>query len=533
MRHITLVLSLLLVVGGFARPMVMEVSAAERDAQALAKETSTYRALTVLQLTDDQKKALLSILTDQSTDLNAIRSAQEKALPDYLEAIKSLRTAVLANATVSADVKAAVRRAEAQYLPLQVKLDKTTTPERVTAIWKLFTTVQGARVYRLTAYGAEDDQTFITRKAGTLNKKFKRPDDFLKRLYGEYGLRGTEIDAALKVVQPTFDEWQKLSLDDAYAQREVFLKRLLALPDQEILSIKPDERTVQNITRYLLNQYALHKFNPEVPLPVTTPVFSTEALQLTTDVQLLNLVNILSLTPEQTRALLGLEHKAKDEYSALDLKRSDLATKATPVLQQIRDLADKDQSITPALKTALAGIEKDRQSLNAQETKVDAGYVGDLSKLLTTDQVAIISHFDPSLVPPQILTGAEHGNPLSDTTGIEHELARLRALPADKLADAQTKFTAGIRKQFERKHYKPAAIDPILALIPDIVKQARALDDAAFLAQVADMAKPITASTISVTGHALDQRIINYLLHPNLIPIFEGRLAALPAPVVK
>ncbi len=511
----TWVLLLTLAAGAFARPNMQSVTSDEREANAIGRQILVYRTVLGLQLTDEQKKGLQTILADQVKDLTAVSDAQTKAQPDLEAALTDLRTAVLANKPVPEAAIAAVIKAQSPYVNLDEKL-KAAAPTRIAAVWKLLTTVQGARLHRANAFGVESDEAFVAGFAAKLNAKNKRPADFLPRLYKGLGLQGAEVDRAIKVGQPIFDAWQALTVEDAYAKRVEYLTKLVTLPDTGILEEKPDGAAARSIADQVLTQTALHLLDPATPLPAFVPIDTDKVRDLSADIRVMSQVNTLDLTAEQIQKLQELLKKTTPDYAAVETKRAALATQALPTLRAMRDDAAKGVAATDDQRKALAEIETGRQPLVKEESRLDDANALELAKLLTDVQLLQANTFAPDNAPVQAVVRPARAGQEKDPHGFLRALDALRKVKDDQLAAETDKITAKLKENLLHRGYSEKEVAPVLTALPDVAKQARALDEAAFKAKAEELVKPLALPDKAPSGKELDRRLVTYLLAPNL-----------------
>lgn len=516
---------LLLGLCAFARPLSQPLASDEREALALMHEIECYRAMSSLDLTAAQQAALLPILTAYVDELIAAREAKAKAQPALLPAMENLRKAVLANNGVADEIKGAVYRAEAPYKIIEERMERE-TPQRVAQVWALLTTAQGARLRRIGRLGEIDDKAFIAAMATRLNRRMKDTQRQLNLLYRAYGLYGDEIPKAAEFGKPILEAWQQLPADQAEAQRGDVMNRLLALPDTGILQSKPDDAIERLISLAVLTQKSLHYLNPKVPLPPVESVESPQVQATVADIRVLNLVNTLYLTPEQTRELLAMQNQARAEYDVLYAKQLDGIRASLPLLRQVRDAWTAGKQPALALREQMKALEGKRQEYAAADKAIDVKYLGQLKELLTDNQVTMIANFVPCTVPVQSLTNPERVGQADSTNGIEKALERIRKAPDDKLPKMTERLQAGIRYAFERKRYKDEQIKSVLEKVPGIVADIRVMEDAEFELKKKEIAESLAVPAHIADGRELDTRILTYLLAPNLTPILQRRSAS-------
>ena len=323
-------------------------------------------------------------------------------------------------------------------------------------------------------------------------------------------------------------EWSQLTAQQTRGQQRTYLRRLIsALPESGLLTSKLEPAMERTIADDLLSGETLHLLDPTKPEPSDERGETAQQAATITDIRVLNLVNSLYLLPEQMKSLVTIEGKAQADYQAIAAQRRTIAAQSITPQKQLRDnyLAGTQPNSYAAAQ--LTNLEIQSQALRKLEQKLDSDYMAQVRGVLTDNQLTMVANFIPCTVPVQSLTNPERIGEVSNTSGIEKTLAKLRTLPPDKLQQAEDKLSAKITMAFQKKKYRDAQIQGILTLVPVVVKQARAMDDATFELKKGELAQMISVPEKEpAAGKALDERLVTYLCSPNLIPIFTERAAA-------
>jgi hypothetical protein len=529
MRTVTLLLlALLLASATFARPMGPALTPDERQAAALLHEAQCYRVLNLLDLTPKQKAELLPMLREHIADMVAIRETQAKQAAAAETAMCGLRTTVYTNNGVPDAVKAAVGRAEGPYSGPKKKLDDEIGPERALQVWELLTTSQGARVRRLMRPEYIDDAVLVKTlaKSMPLGNRGVNVQALASGLYITYGLSYEELPKALAHGMPVMKEWSLLSQAEAAAAREEYISRLLALPERGILVVKREPTLPAFLLGTLLTQKTLHALDASVPLPPVESLSTAKYITAEMDVQVMNLVNTLYLSPQQTRVLIGLQEKAVKEYGTLRARRLENVKASLPVLTKVRDAYAQGATSPNLLTEQMLSFTTADAAIAKEEAKLDAVYLVALKQQLTENQVAMVANFVPCTVPVQSLTNPERVGQASDNTGLERSLAKLRDTPERQLQRAIADLQNSIVDTFKHKHRSPAEAESVAALIPEMAAEIRLMDDTEFAMKKTELAEKLAVPEYTAAGAALDARIVYYLLAPNLTPILKSREGA-------
>lgn len=523
-----LLLALLMAPALLAHPMRGALAPEERQAAALQHEARCYRVMNQLDLTPKQKVLLLPILRLHVADQIAIRDAQVKAALNAEKAMQGLRSTVYTNNGVPDAVKNTVYRAALPYAGAAQQLREKTGPERALEVFALLTTQQGARLRRLMHGNYLDDAALCAAIAKTMPQSSRSASvgDMLIGIYWRYGLMPEEIIEAKKFGAPILTEWTLLSPGEASASREAYLGKLFALPDKGILMVKRDPQLASFIQETILTQKTLHYLDPAVPLPSEDDPMTAAYLAAEKDVQVLNLLNTLYLSPEQTRNLLTLQAKMTPQYAALQAKRLQNVKASIPVLAIVRDAYAQGSTNAGLLTERMKPFADVEAAIVTEEEKLDAAGLAALRGYITENQVEMIANFVPCTVPVQSLTNPERVGQASDNTALEQSLAKLRDLPERELKRGIFNLQNSIQAAFEHKHRSPAEIEAVTALVPQIAEDIRLMDDTEFAMKKCELAKKLAVPEYTATGEALDARIVYYLLAPNLTPILKSREGA-------
>jgi hypothetical protein len=142
-----------------------------------------------------------------------------------------------------------------------------------------------------------------------------------------------------------------------------------------------------------------------------------------TDIQLLDLFNVLFLTSDQSIQLLEMMKSAKNDYDALELRCISNAKKSIPILEKMAkepDIIMKDAAFTIQYDE----MKNEEKKIDADYTATDKKYLQMLKEMLSDNQVHIIGKFVPIIDSPE----SEKSMPLSPiaaTTDIDDTDKRL------------------------------------------------------------------------------------------------------------
>ncbi|MCU0240945.1 MAG: hypothetical protein MUF51_00820, partial [Vicinamibacteria bacterium] len=289
---------------------------------------------------------------------------------------------------------------------------------------------------------------------------------------------------------------------------------------------RPDAVTERRIAATLLTPHALRLLDPKSE--IEAPYEMAPELDATiNDIRALNLVNSLYLDQKQMEAMRAILTTAQQEYQALTARERDLAQQYLGVLRTAQ--ASLSSGKFPPLANAeqQKALAEQRKALAETRTSLDERFLGEVRALLTPNQIDMVSNFVPCVVPVQSLTNPERVGQADNASVWEKQIARLRSVPEPRLEMAMARLAERVEETYRRKKHSEDEIEAVLARLPKVVRAARALDDAAFAVKKSELAHEIAVpDKPNAVGKALDERIVNFLLSPNLIPIYTARLSA-------
>lgn len=287
----------------------------------------------------------------------------------------------------------------------------------------------------------------------------------------------------------------------------------------------PEPAGTHRVVRLLAGPGALGALEGrEVPVP-----FYDEPPDLRAcidDIRVLNLVNALYLTPEQAAKMLPLIEKTAVAREAARQKMAALARRLLPNLRELdRKLAGGTQSQRERTG-ALWEYARERWDIADMREEVESDCLEALKTILTPNQHSMIADFVPCVVPVRNLTNPERVGQAGDNSGLERALDRARGLPAQALPRFTGRLKDRITELFRRRRATPAETEAVVGRVEDTIREARSLDETTWQLKRAELAGRLALPTRTLSGNALDRRIAEFLLAPNLAPILKSRFPA-------
>ncbi|MGD2146529.1 MAG: hypothetical protein PVH41_07550 [Anaerolineae bacterium] len=259
------------------------------------------------------------------------------------------------------------------------------------------------------------------------------------------------------------------------------------------------------------------------PVPVSAQAPPEEEVDLHRQIQLLNLINGLELTPEQMRFVL---EKAEDAQAA----REALKAEADPaefevVLQEIRDTLMAGQNVSDELRDAFFTAQVVHKRLIETYRKEVGRLALEIEETLESHQLYALEDYVPCVIPPE-------GEPRIGQAGGEKGVAvleRLRAVPAERFERHKEKMARRVLERLKWRFRRQVLIldrEAELERILRLMQRAWSMPDVAFELEneqlIEELIAPYEAQRSQVDVTAVIGR---HLLDPAIIPLLEQKLA--------
>jgi hypothetical protein len=250
---------------------------------------------------------------------------------------------------------------------------------------------------------------------------------------------------------------------------------------------------------------------------------SEEEANLHREVQLLNLINGLELTPEQMQFVLDRAQQAQEKRESLRGQADTEEMDAT--LEEIREALMAGQEIPQELSERFFAAKADYERLIEAYQEETARLAEEVEDVLEEHQLYALEQYVPCVIPPPgdlrigQAQGAQGGAALE----------RLRAVPADGFERHKEEIARRVLERMEeRLHGQVLILDEEAELerILDLVEKAYALSDVDFELQKEALIEELLAPYEVARPAAEPTTVIaRHLLDPAIIPLLEEKLA--------
>ncbi|HET90509.1 MAG TPA: hypothetical protein ENN99_07205 [Chloroflexi bacterium] len=247
-----------------------------------------------------------------------------------------------------------------------------------------------------------------------------------------------------------------------------------------------------------------------------------EKVDLHRQVQLLNLINGLELTPEQMRFVLDRARQAQERREALEAQADEKQMET--ILEEIRDTLMAGRSISPELRERFSAARADQQRLIETYREEMTELAREVEVMLEDHQRYALERYVPCVIPPpgELRIGQAQG--MEGAAALE----RLREIPAARFETHEQRIARRVLEQLKRRFHRPVLIldeEAELERIVELMRSARALSALDFELQkeslVEELLAPYEAARPPVDPTAV---IARHLLDPAIIPLLEEKL---------
>jgi len=249
-----------------------------------------------------------------------------------------------------------------------------------------------------------------------------------------------------------------------------------------------------------------------------------EMASLRQEVQYLNLINGLELTPEQMRLIIEKAQEAQEKREELQ-SGADVEEMAA-VLEEFRATLMAGENVPPDLAERFHII---KGRLQAAEDDYKAELIriaGEVKDALEGHQLYALEQYVPCIIPPK---GELRVGQVQGTGGGEAVLERLRALPAERFERNEEKIARRVLGHI-REHLHGAVLildeEAELERIGNLIEEARILSDVEFELQKGDLVEELLAPYEAAHPRRDPTAMVaRCLLDPAIIPLLEEKLA--------
>lgn len=251
---------------------------------------------------------------------------------------------------------------------------------------------------------------------------------------------------------------------------------------------------------------------------------SCEVREAAQEVKLLNLVNNLYLTQQQTEFVLA---KAKEAQQIREKFRDEAKVREDEylgVLSEIKHDLKEDNFISEEKRKEFHLLKKQIEDLRYKYEDEVIQLAKEIEGNLTSVQKGIVEEYKPCIIPPK---GPARAGQATDNTALQRHLARIREIPEDRYQ--VRKYHLAEKAVERKKRHLPSGCqfdeEAEIKKVLGFYDKVRSLDDLEFVLQEKSLAEelkgfmPEPPVKLDLAG-----KIKRHLLNPAIISILEEKL---------
>lgn len=251
-----------------------------------------------------------------------------------------------------------------------------------------------------------------------------------------------------------------------------------------------------------------------------------KTISLGRDIQSINLVNSLYLTPQQIQELLPILKEVKqmedDIRQAYESREYALVETLNQMKSQLKssidvseDLKRKYHRLETPIKQKMVNYHERMQVL------ADKAY-----DILNQNQKVLLREYEPCIIPHRSVTNPERIGQAGGNKGLERLLERVRHIPPDIYPRAKQRIMEKAKQRIKMHIKDKRKREETIQRLSKAMDEVRSLSDEEFELRKGEIASQIKPEHKNKCHNkkAIRRMVIRYLLNPNLIPILEYKI---------
>ncbi|MEW6201101.1 MAG: hypothetical protein AB1546_03945 [bacterium] len=267
--------------------------------------------------------------------------------------------------------------------------------------------------------------------------------------------------------------------------------------------------------------------------PEITPEM-TKLQELHRDISLLNLINGLYLTDEQTESLLDTLYDVKTLREKYLKRLADLMPELEEAYTALKDDLIDDDLIEEETEQNAAEIHHEEIQLRDAYMKELSRFEKEAKNILTEKQLQLLEDFKPCLLPPKGPNRSRIGQ-IGNTSPHENVLNMLRKAPEHRFGDAAARAVEEYIGRYERfnKELTYSEKHDMRLRLMEMAYRIRFLSEPEFESQKATIIEELEAPFKKELEHQEPKKphkkdepgkLADFLLDTRLIPLLEKKL---------
>ncbi len=254
----------------------------------------------------------------------------------------------------------------------------------------------------------------------------------------------------------------------------------------------------------------------------------TKTISLGRDVQSINLVNSLYLSPQQIQKLLPILREVKQMEDNIRQAYEARESALIETLNQMKSQLKSSTDVSEDLKRKYHRLEIPlrQKMVNYQERMqvlADKAY-----SILNQNQKVLLTEFKPCIVPQRSVTNPERIGQAGGNERLERFLERIRHIPPSIYPQVKQRIIGKAKERIKMIIRDKRKREEAIQRLSKAMDEARSLSDEEFELRKGEIASQIIETRNKNKPHnkrAIRRMVIRYLLNPNLIPVLEYKLS--------
>ncbi|MBI2838825.1 MAG: hypothetical protein HYX75_10945 [Acidobacteria bacterium] len=247
-----------------------------------------------------------------------------------------------------------------------------------------------------------------------------------------------------------------------------------------------------------------------------------ESDQIAAEIRVLNIVNQLHLTDDQLDRILPLSREDVAEREQLIRKRDEAEPALMAAAIRLRQELASGFNSTPGSEDAWQRVHGPLLDAFLDYREMRHQRIEQVMEVLTPNQTALISQYQPCVVPIKDYKDPARIGQAASSSIIEKHLGRVREMPESQFDYLQDRIRERVAEKL-RLHYRaeeiPAKVEEFVRAARDV----REMSELEFEAKKSGIAERLAPPEPFATGQALEARVGEFLLSPEALSILEHR----------
>lgn len=251
-----------------------------------------------------------------------------------------------------------------------------------------------------------------------------------------------------------------------------------------------------------------------------------EVKELRDDIQIINLLNNLSLRPNQMELILQKAKEAKAIYDLTEEKIDSYKSEMTGSIAAIKEEVEEGKVIVEKESAAeFHRLKEEIEELIRRSHKKIEGIAAEVESNLEEFQLLALDGYQPCIIP--IVTDGRVGQ-ADSSKGVGRILEKVRYAPSVRYEQMKEELAQRIIEKVKHKLPPRIELDENQARVKilEVFEKVRSMEDAEFSVQKDKIAEELESKILPEKPQIeRSEKIMKFLLADNVIPILEDRLS--------